>query len=171
MKKKFFYASLLFLATIAACGDSDTDEEDDVTPLVTGDYENMNEEASEGSYLGSLTVSYQGEDYITENVKVSYTLNDEETLSLVLYNVKFVPQMPLTLTEVVVPNIPYSKEDASSITFSAESIVPTINDNEFPSYTASAIAGTINLEENTITFSLSFGSYPTSYTGSGIAQE
>lgn len=51
--------------------------------------------------------------------------------------------MPITLSEMVVENIPFTVT-ASGINISAESAIPKISDVEYPTYTLTNISGTIS---------------------------
>ncbi len=123
-------------------------------------------DTSEVLYTGSIDVTFRGENVTTEGIECAYNFNDENTLNITLKNIKFVPQMPLTITPVL-SNIPYTKAKANDgsevIHFEAPSIVPTLGGNPYEDYTATNIEGKI--EGNTIDFSLSFGTYPTHYLG------
>lgn len=157
MKKIFLLASLfaLFMG-FTACGDDDS-EDKNPPASVSGDSSN------DPTYTGKMTVTYEGEDFVTENMKCTCKINDGNTLTIGLIDVKFVPKMPVTLTLMEIPNVPYEEKD-DVITFEAEKIIPLWNGNPFEMYMAKNLKGEIT-QEGVISYSLSFGSYPTSYTG------
>lgn len=115
------------------------------------------------SYRGQITVLYQGENVVTDGVEVSFDKDDRgNTATLRLYKVKFVPAMPAL--DINVPQIEY-RTSGSEISFSADGVVPTYGEAEIPAemYTVTGLSGKIKGSE--IEFSLSFGSFPTSYRG------
>lgn len=115
------------------------------------------------SYRGQITVLYQGENVVTDGVEVSFDKDDRgNTATLRLYKVKFVPAMPAL--DINVPQIEYSTSGKET-TFSADGVVPTYGEAEIPAemYTVTGLSGKIKGSE--IEFSLSFGSFPTSYRG------
>lgn len=157
MKNLFLALSIISLTTIAftSCDESDSKDH----PLEEVDH-------SEITYQGDVTVLFKGEEVVTNNVECSYHLINDAFLELAIKDIKFVPQMPVTITPVIT-NIPYTKVVDNNgnfiIRFSADSIVPTIGNNPYEAYTAKNIEGQI--ENNSIQFSLNFGAYPTSYHG------
>lgn len=159
MKRLFLALSIISfsLATIAFTSCNEDNSKDSPLPEIDN---------SEVSYQGDVTVLYKGENVVTNNVECSYHLINEAFLELTIKDIKFVPQMPVTVTPVI-SNIPYTKViDGNGnfiISFSADSIVPTIGNNPYETYTAKNIEGQI--ENSSIQFSLNFGAYPTSYHG------
>lgn len=114
-------------------------------------------------FSGTMTVVYRGETVPSEKVEIGVEYEDDGTLSLMFHQVKFVPQMPLSL-DVKVTGITYIERDGV-VTFSGNDIVPTYGlvNTEMPDYTVTKLSGSIS--DNTLKFSLNFGAIPTSYTG------
>lgn len=86
--------------------------------------------------------------------EATYTLLynlSESTVKLTISNIKFAEAMPITLSEMVVENIPFTVT-ASGINISAESAIPKISDVEYPAYTLTNISGTISPNFSTSTY-------------------
>lgn len=121
------------------------------------------------SFSGTMTVVFRGETVPSEDVEISVSYEEDGTLSLLFNQVNFVPQMPGSL-DVKVAGITYIDRDGV-VTFEGDGIVPTygIVDAEMPKFTVTELTGTI--EGNVLRFSLNFGAFPTSYTGSRLLSE
>ncbi|MGM9767616.1 MAG: calycin-like domain-containing protein [Candidatus Cryptobacteroides sp.] len=120
-------------------------------------------------YVGTMTVVYQGADVPSDDVKIDVVYEIDGTLTLKFNKVKFVPQMPVSL-DINVSGVHYSMKDGN-VSFSGTGIVPTYGlvNTEMPDYTVTDLVGTI--VDNTLDFSLKFGSVPTSYTGYKLLSE
>ena len=116
-----------------------------------------------------MTVVFRGETVPSEDVEISVSYEEDGTLSLLFNQVKFVPQMPVSL-DVKVAGITYIYKDGV-VTFAGDGIVPTygVVDAEMPEYTVTGLTGTIS--GNKLRFSLNFGAVPTSYEGSQLLSE
>ena len=116
------------------------------------------------SFSGTMTVVFRGETVPSENVEIGVSYEEDGTLSLLFNQVKFVPQMPVSL-DVKVSGITYIDRDGV-VTFSGNNIIPTygIVNAEMPDYTVTGLTGTIS-GNNRLRFSLNFGAVPTSYEG------
>jgi hypothetical protein len=137
------------VALLAACGKEGGDE------MPSGEL----------AYKGTMEVEFRGETVPTENVVVTVDYDKEKkTMDLLFHQVKFVPQMPVTL-DILVPGIPVLIL-GGKISFSGEGIVPTTGGLPYEQYTVTGLAGA--LDEKGITFSLNFGSFPTSYSGTRV---
>ena len=121
------------------------------------------------SFSGTMTVVFKGETVPYEDVRIDVSYEEDETLSLLFYQVKFSPEMPVSL-DVRVAGITYIDRDGV-VTFSGNNIVPTYGlvNTEKPEFTVTGLTGTI--EDNVLRFSLNFGAFPTSYTGSRLLSE
>lgn len=147
---KNFFSSIPILALflvggilISSCGGKN--EPDPVVP--------------DGMYSGTLKVTYNGEIYTTEGVEVEATSDAGlSSVTLVMYAVKFVPQMPVTI-DITIPSVPMSKEGI----LSGDGIVPIAMGGPVERYTVSNLNGKV--EEGKIGFDLLFGQYPTSFSG------
>lgn len=148
--KKTVFLMLALAAILAGCEKSE--KEDEVvknTPETT-------------DYSGTLTVDASSGTFDTENIRVSFTSTEKaDSASITLYQVKFSPRMPLTL-DVTVPGIKVAKTEKGAI-LTCQRVVPLAMGGEYPSYTVTGFEGEIVDDE--LTFSLNFGSTPTSYRG------
>ncbi len=113
------------------------------------------------SYTGVLNVTSGGVENASENVNVSVSFNEDKTVDILLHKVKFVPQMPFPL-DVTVPGVKYECRDGV-YSLSGDGIVPVAVGVPYEKFKVSGLTGT--LDENTLSLSLRFGQYPTSYSG------
>lgn len=143
------------LLSISCSKENETEE----TPSLSGVYE----------YSGGMTVTAGGVDNVSDNVKVEVRIDEKsQTLDILFYKVKFVPQMPISL-DVTVPGVRFSAA-YGSMKFSAEGIVPLSGGTvPFPKYTVTALTG--SLDRSQISMTLNFGEYPVSYTGNATTSE
>ena len=143
---------------LSACDDDDEEKVE-----TSGDEEKVETPSDTSvSYLGQMVVAFQGTNIPTDSVNVVANVNKDSSLvSLDWKKVKFVPQMPVTI-DLSVPNIT-AKKESGKIVFAADSIIPTMLGNEVAKYAASDIKGEIF--GDSISLSLKFGSFPTSYKG------
>lgn len=149
MKKSILFMFALS-AVLVSCDKSKKENEEPVKALVSTDYS------------GTLTVNASSGAFDTDSVKVSYIATEKaDSASIILYQVKFSPRMPLSL-DVTVPGIVVTMTEKGAI-LTCDSIVPLAMGGEFPNYTVKGFEGEII--NNELTFSLKFGSTPTSYHG------
>ena len=118
----------------------------------------------EGSYVGTVTVnSTSGDVFDNENIEVSFTPSEDgKTATLVMYQIKFTPRMPMTL-DVTIPDVNITAE-GQDIKLECAEVVPLAMGGPFPNYTVTNLTGKISGDE--LTFSLNFGATPTSFSGS-----
>lgn len=154
MKKIIFYALLGALSlNFISC------EEEDGNGNETND---VVIKPVETRYTGTINVNFKGQATDTEGVDCGVLKDDnKKTIDLNLYQVKFVPQMPLTI-DLTIPSISF-QESNNEIKFSADSIAPTMGGNPYPQYAATNLTGIIT--GDSIWFHCSFGDYPTTYQG------
>lgn len=113
-------------------------------------------------YTGTVTVMYQGEPFNNENIKVNFTpAEDGKTASIIIYQIRFVPQMPVTI-DVTIPNVAV-QSTTEKILLSCERTIPLAMGGEYPRYTVTNLEGEIVGKE--MSFSLNFGDSPTSFRG------
>ncbi|MBR1926582.1 MAG: hypothetical protein IJ840_02345 [Bacteroidales bacterium] len=146
MKTNFFIlaiaASLLF-----ACKGNEDDQP--ITP-------------SNADFVGTVSVTYQGEPFDNEDIEVNFTPSEDgRTASLIIYKIRFVPQMPVTI-DVTIPDINVSVT-GNVLTLTKDTVIPLAMGGEYPRYTVTGLNGKIEGEE--LVFSLNFGDYPTSFSG------
>lgn len=154
MKKIIFYALLGALSlNFISC------EEEDGNGNETND---VVIKPVETRYTGTINVNFKGQATDTEGVDCGVLKDDnKKTIDLNLYQVKFVPQMPLTI-DLTIPSVSF-QESNNEIKFSADSIAPTMGGNPYPDYAAKNLTGMII--GDSIWFHCSFGDYPTTYQG------
>ncbi|MBP3269370.1 MAG: hypothetical protein J6L98_01700 [Bacteroidales bacterium] len=117
----------------------------------------------QANYTGTVSVTYQGSPFDTDDIEVNFTPSEDgKTASIVIYQIKFVPQMPVKI-DVTIPDINVSVT-GNVLTLSKDQVIPLALGGEYPRYTVSDLQGKIEGEE--LTFSLKFGDVPTSYKGS-----
>jgi hypothetical protein len=152
MKKIIFFAILgAFSLNFISCEEENEKEGNNVviTPV-------------ENLYTGTINVEFRGQNNATEGIDCGVSKDDnKKTIDLSLYQVKFVPQMPMTI-DLTIPEITFQDSD-NGIKFSADSIAPTMGGNPYPDYAAKNLTGMIM--GDSIWFHCSFGDYPTTYQG------
>lgn len=113
-------------------------------------------------YKGTVTVMYKGEPFDNENIQVNFTPSEDgKTASIVIYQIRFVPQMPVTI-DVTIPNVAV-QSTTEKILLSCERTIPLAMGGEYPRYTVTDLRGEIVGKE--MSFSLNFGDSPTSFQG------
>lgn len=148
--KKSILIMFVLTAILVSCDKSEKENEEQVTVLKSTDYS------------GTLTVNASTGAFDTDSVKVSYIATEKaDSASIILYQVKFSPRMPLSL-DVTVPGIVVRKTEKGAV-LTCDSVVPLALGGEYPNYTVKGFEGEIIDDE--LTFSLNFGSTPTSYQG------
>lgn len=141
--KSFLFA--LCLIVFAACSGS-VDKKDNIE--------------QEGCYEGTVTVILQDTSVDNNNIRVDY-ISEGETASIKIKKIRFVPAMPEI--DVTVPNIRITNQDDGRASLSCDNVIPLALGGEFPKYIVHNFQGAVG--NGTLTFSLSFGDYPTSFTG------
>ncbi|MBO7049945.1 MAG: hypothetical protein J6W42_04950 [Bacteroidaceae bacterium] len=148
--KKSIYIMLAIAAVLAGCDKLEKENEEPVSVLKSTDYS------------GTLTVNASSGAFDTDSIKVSFNATERaDSASIILYKVKFSPRMPVSL-DVTIPGIVVKKTEKGAI-LSCDSIVPLAMGGEYPNYTVKGFQGEIM--DDLLTFSLNFGSTPTSYQG------
>jgi hypothetical protein len=146
MKTKMIFAALVAM-TLIGCGKAEPE-----TPIVP--------EMSD--YKGTVTVMYKGEPFNNENIQVNFTPSEDgKTASIIIYQIRFVPQMPVTI-DVTIPNVAV-QSTTEKILLSCERTIPLAMGGEYPRYTVTDLKGEIVGKE--MSFSLNFGDSPTSFQG------
>ena len=116
----------------------------------------------EGSYTGTVTVSYTGGTFDNENIKVDFRpAADGKTADIVLNQIRFVPQMPVTI-DVTIPGVTVQAGEKETV-LSCARVVPKAMGGDYPQYTVTDLRGKI--VGNEMSFSLNFGTSPTSFRG------
>ncbi|MBO4806387.1 MAG: hypothetical protein J5554_10125 [Paludibacteraceae bacterium] len=172
MKFKYLTWAVLLGALSFGAASCEDDDDDDANGSETTDEKDKkddkkddkkgSEETSDTtSYIGQMFVDYSDLTYRSDSVNVKSSYDSLGNVNLDLLGVRFVPQMPVTVN-LTVPSIP-KKQSEGVITFQADTVVPTMSSRPVEKYTAYDIKGEI--KGDSITFSLKFGDYPTSYKG------
>ena len=116
----------------------------------------------ESDYVGTVTVIYQEAPFDNENISVNFTPSEDgQAASITLRQIRFVPQMPVTI-DVTIPDISL-QSTTGKIILSCERTIPLAMGGEYPRYTVTGLQGEIVGKE--LAFSLRFGDYPTSFKG------
>ena len=93
-------------------------------------------------YKGTVTVMYKGEPFDNENIQVNFTPSEDgKTASIVIYQIRFVPQMPVTI-DVTIPNVAV-QSTTEKILLSCERTIPLAMGGEYPRYTVTDLKGEI----------------------------
>ena len=150
--KKLFLA--LAAISLLACGKESSKNEVIVEP----------EEIIYGAtfYKGTVSVTFQGNPFDNEDIEVCITPSvDYKTASIEIFQIQFVPQMPVKI-DITIPNVELTRTE-DELLLACESVVPLAMNGEFPQYTVTNLTG--KLTSTTLDFSLNFGSFPTSFSG------
>lgn len=153
MKKLILIAAYLLAAFMTGCSKSPSGDEPVIDPV------------EDVSYIGTMKVISGGEENVSENVNVSVSFNGDKTVDIMFHKVKFVPQMPMPL-DVTVPGVKYEVGKDGVYAISADGIVPVALGVPYEKFRVSGLTGTF--EEDDLSLALTFGQYPTSYSGSRV---
>lgn len=112
-------------------------------------------------YSGTLLANASSGDCQTPNTRISINPSDKaDSTSITIFKAKLAQRMPAM--DIIIPGITVNKNGNVTV-LAADSTVPLAMGNPFPNYTVTGFEGEILNDE--ITFSLKFGSTPTSYSG------
>ena len=118
--------------------------------------------AEAGDYKGVVTVEASSGTFDNEDIEVNFTPSEDgKTASIIIYKIRFVPQMPVTI-DVTIPNVAV-QSTTEKILLSCERTIPLAMGGEYPRYTVTDLKGEIVGQE--MSFSLNFGDSPTSFQG------
>ena len=114
-------------------------------------------------YKGSVWVEYNGGSYENKDIEVSFTLSEDgKTADIRMNRIRFVPQMPVTVDTVLPVTVTGS---GNNYTFTADNVYPHSPAGvEQQKYRINKLSGMVT--GNMLSFSLYFGDYPTTFTGS-----
>lgn len=144
--------TVLFLAAIAAVFVSCEKNDKADSPV----------QPKKAEYVGVVTVTYQGTGYDNNDINVDFTPYEKgDSASLTIHQIRFVPQMPVTI-DITIPGIALSSTD-DKIALKCDSVIPQAMGGEYPRYKVTGLNGEI--VDDKLSFSLNFGSYPTSFSG------
>lgn len=112
-------------------------------------------------YSGTLLANASSGDCETPNTTISINPSDKaDSTSITIFKAKLAQRMPAM--DIIIPGITVQKNGDVTV-LSADSTIPLAMGNPFPKYVVTEFEGEILNDE--ITFSLKFGSTPTSFSG------
>lgn len=122
--------------------------------------------APEANYQGTVNVNLTNGDLFTlDEVKVNITVSEDgQTADIIMYQVKLAPRMPQL--DITIPGVQLSQNGR---VLTCEETIPLALGGEFTNYKVTGLTGTRSEEE--LSFSLKFGSTPTSFTGVSVEEE
>ena len=141
-------------AVLVSCDKAETDDvkQEEVIETVSSDTV---------FYSGPLLANASSGDCQTPDTKISINPSDKaDSTSITIFKAKLANRMPAM--DITIPGITVQKNGNVTL-ISRQSSVPLAMGNPFPNYTVTEFEGEILNDE--ITFSLKFGSTPTSYSG------
>ena len=150
--------TVLILAAMAAvlvsCDNEETDNIKQEEDVVTVNSDSV-------FYSGTLLANASSGDCQTPDTKISINPSVKaDSTSITIFKAKLAQRMPAM--DIIIPGITVNKNGNVTV-LAADSTVPLAMGNPFPNYTVTEFEGEILNDE--ITFSLKFGSTPTSYSG------
>lgn len=150
--KKILFAMAALAAVMVSCDKQETGIENQEEIVVSNDTV---------FYKGTLIANASSGDCETPDTRISINPSDKaDSTSITIFKAKLANRMPAM--DITIPGITVQKNGNVTL-ISTESSVPLAMGNPFPNYTVTEFAGEIVNDE--ITFSLKFGSTPTSYSG------
>ena len=153
MKKTVFILAAM-AAVLVSCDKAETDNVKQEEDVVTVNSDTV-------FYSGTLLANASSGDCQTPNTKICINPSDKaDSTSITIFKAKLAQRMPAM--DIIIPGITVNKNGNVTI-LAADSTVPLAMGNPFPNYTVTEFEGEILNDE--ITFSLKFGSTPTSYSG------
>ena len=153
MKKTVFILAAM-AAVLVSCDKAETDNIKQEEDVVTVNSDTV-------FYSGTLLANASSGDCQTPNTRISINPSDKaDSTAITLFKAKLAQRMPAM--DITIPGITVQKNGDVTV-LAADSTVPLAMGNPFPNYTVTGFEGEILNDE--ITFSLKFGSTPTSYSG------
>lgn len=153
MKKTVFILAAM-AAVLVSCDKAETDnvKQEEVIDTVSNDTV---------FYSGTLLANASSGDCQTPDTKISINPSDKaDSTSITIFKAKLAQRMPAM--DIIIPGITVQKNGDVTV-LSADSTIPLAMGNPFPKYAVTGFEGEILNDE--ITFSLKFGSTPTSFSG------
>ncbi len=142
---------LAFAAFLVSC--DQTEKEDD---------QKTTSELKSTDYSGTLNVESSRGAFQLDSTRVSLNVTQKsDSVSITMYKVKFSSFMPITI-DVTIPGIDVTPTEKGAF-LRCDSIIPLAMGGEYKDYPVTKFEGEIVDDE--LTFSLKFGSTPTSYSG------
>ena len=150
--KKILFAMAALAAVMVSCDKQETGIENQEEIVVSNDTV---------FYKGTLIANASSGDCETPDTRISINPSDKaDSVSITIFKAKLAQRMPAM--DIILPGITVAKNGNVTL-LSSETSVPLAMGNPFPNYTVTEFEGEIVNDE--ITFSLKFGSTPTSFSG------
>ena len=150
--KKILFAMAALAAVMVSCDKQETGMENQEKIVVSNDTV---------FYKGTLIANASSGDCETPDTRISINPSDKaDSVSITIFKAKLAQRMPAM--DIIIPGITVAKNGNVTL-LSSETSVPLAMGNPFPNYTVTEFEGEIVNDE--ITFSLKFGSTPTSFSG------
>ena len=150
--KKILFAMAALAAVMVSCDKQETEMENHEEIVVSNDTV---------FYNGTLIANASSGDCETPDTRISINPSDKaDSVSITIFKAKLAQRMPAM--DIIIPGITIVKNGDVTL-LSSESSIPLAMGNPFPAYTVTEFEGEIVNDE--ITFSLKFGSTPTTFSG------
>lgn len=150
--KKILFVLAALAAVMVSCDKQEPETENQEEVIVKNDTV---------FYTGTLIANASSGDCQTPDTRISINPSDKaDSASITIFKAKLAQRMPAM--DIIIPGITIQKNGNVTL-LSSETSVPLAMGNPFPNYTVTEFEGEILNDE--ITFSLKFGSTPTSYSG------
>lgn len=150
--KKILFVMAALAAVMVSCDKQETGIENQEEIVVSNDTV---------FYKGTLIANASSGDCETPDTRISINPSDKaDSVSITIFKAKLAQRMPAM--DIIIPGITVAKNGNVTL-LSSETSVPLAMGNPFPNYTVTEFEGEIVNDE--ITFSLKFGSTPTSFSG------
>lgn len=150
--KKILFVMAALAAVMVSCDKQETEIENQEEIVVSNDTV---------FYNGTLIANASSGDCQTPDTRISINPSDKaDSISITIFKAKLAQRMPAM--DIIIPGITVVKNGNVTL-LSSETSVPLAMGNPFPNYTVTEFEGEIVNDE--ITFSLKFGSTPTSFSG------
>ena len=151
--KKILFAMAALAAVMVSCDKQEPETQDQKEEITVSN--------DTVFYKGTLLANASSGDCETPDTKISINPSDKaDSTSITIFKAKLAQRMPAM--DITIPNITVQKNGNVTL-ISTETSVPLAMGNPFPNYTVTEFEGEILNDE--ITFSLKFGSTPTSFSG------
>ena len=118
-------------------------------------------------YVGLVTVGSIDNLFELTDILVSVKENCNKTVDIEMFNVKFAPQMPVTINMVISGVAAVTTKESFSL--SGNNITPTYKDQSYPQYTITELEGSKTPE--TLSLSMICGSLPVTFSGNAVAAD
>lgn len=127
----------------------------------------------EAGYVGHLSViEIAGALFEMEDIRATYELEEDGTLDVSLYDVSFSSKMPVLLSRMVLPDVPYTRTGNQLTLSSTAEIIPLMEMRgelvPYERYVCTDLTGTLTTD--CLVLSMKLGGFQTDYTGAFAEQ-